>query len=158
MKTFQIKCFALLMLLSTFAATTFAQSAAQNKAMALKAYEHLNNKDFDGFSTLLDDNFVEYAAPEPVTGKKSAVEGLKEYMNAFPDMKFEVQKTVAEGNTVMVQIAVSGTWKKDFMGMTATGKSFKFTDVDIIEFNSAGKAVAHWSIQDPMVMMSQISN
>ncbi|MCB0543864.1 MAG: ester cyclase, partial [Saprospiraceae bacterium] len=49
-------------------------------------------------------------------------------------------------------------WKNDLMGMKATGKSFKIIDVDIIEFNDAGKAVAHWSVQDPMVMMSQISN
>ncbi|MBK8192826.1 MAG: ester cyclase [Lewinellaceae bacterium] len=157
MKT--VKCLALLMLFSIIsAATVLAQSAEQNKAAMMKAYENLNNKDFDGFSTLLADDFTEYAAPEPVKGKGPAMESLKGFMAAFPDMKMEVQKMVAEGNTVMVLISVSGTWKGDMMGMKATGKSFKMIDVDIVEFNDAGKATAHWSVQDQMVMMSQVSN
>lgn len=156
MKTF--KCLALLMLFSAIVTSVWAQSAEQNKAAMKKAYESLNNKDFDAFGTLLADDFTEYAAPEPVKGKGPAVESLKAYMGAFPDMKMEVKKMVAEGNTVMVLISATGTWKSDFMGMKATGKSFKLTDVDIIEFNDAGKATAHWSVQDPMVMMSQISN
>ncbi|MCB9306444.1 MAG: ester cyclase [Lewinellaceae bacterium] len=156
MKTWNRAALALLFVM--VCAPAFAQTAAQNKETALKAIESLNNKDFDGFGSMLADNFTEYAGPEPVEGKAKALEGIKEYFGAFPDMHIEVSKSVSEGKTVMVLSTVTGTWKNDLMGMKATGKSFKIIDVDIIEFNDAGKAVAHWSVQDPMVMMSQISN
>ena len=156
MKTFRILSLLLVFSL-TATGVALAQTAAQNKASALKAYDYLNTKNFDGFAALLADNFTEHAAPQPVTGRAPAVESLKQYIDAFPDFKITVDKIVAEGNTVMVLITSTGTMKNDFMGMPASGKSFKVTDVDIIEFDGAGKATAHWAVQDPMVMMSQIS-
>jgi steroid delta-isomerase-like uncharacterized protein len=154
MKTLKIA--ALSLLFAAFAAVATAQTAAQNKAAALQAIEHLNTRNYDGFASFLADDFTEYAAPEPVKGKMPAVESMKEYVNAFPDMNIKVEKVVAEGNTVMVYVTTTGTWQKDFMGMAATGKSFNITDVDIIEFDGRGKATSHRSVQDPMVMMSQI--
>ena len=154
MKT--VKCIALLVSFSLFGITAYAQTAAQNKATLLKVYDYLNAKNYDGFASTLADNFVDYAMPQPAIGATAAVEGLKAYFGAFPDVKMTVEKIVAEGNTVMAYITMTGTFTNDFMDMKATGKSFKIMDVDIIEFNSAGKAVAHWSVQDPMVMMSQV--
>lgn len=155
MKTVQI--IALFLFFGAFSARVSAQTPAQNKASLLKAYDYFNVKNFDGFSTLLADNFVEYAAPQPVNGKMAAVETVKGYMNAFPDFHITVQKVVAEGNTVMALITTTGTWKNEMMGMAPTGKAFKVMDVDIVEFDATGKATAHWAVQDPMVMMSQIS-
>ncbi len=155
MKTLKIST--VLFLFSFFSAALYAQDAAQNKAACLKVYECLNNKDFDCMGELMADDMVEYAAPEPVQGKDNVMQGLREYFDAF-DMQITPDKMVAEGNTVMILITASGTWKKDFMGMKATGKSFRMQDVDILEFDDAGKVKAHWSVQDPMVMMSQVSN
>lgn len=154
MKTVKITA---LLLLCAWGTASYAQTPAQNKASILKAYDYFNTKNFDAFATLLADNFVEYAAPQPVTGKAAVVQSLKDYMGAFPDFHITVSKVVAEGNTVMALITTTGTWKNDMMGMTATGKSFKVMDVDIVEFDANGKATAHWAVQDPMVMMSQIS-
>lgn len=155
MKT--VKSIALFLVFSAFGATAFTQTAAQNKAAMLKVYDYLNNRNFDGFASVLAENFVEHAAPEPTTGVAPAVEGLKMMTQAFPDFKINVDKIVAEGNTVMAYITVTGTFTNAFMGMEPTGKSFKIQDVDIVEFNSAGKGVAHWAVQDPMVMMSQVA-
>lgn len=153
MKT--IKGFALLFLLTITGTTLNAQTAAQNKAATMKIYECINSKDFDCMSKFMANDVVEYAAPEPIKGKDAVMQGLREYFDAF-ELQVTPDKVVAEGNTVMILVTASGTWKKDFMGMAATGKSFKMQDVDILEFNDAGKLKAHWSVQDPMVMMSQI--
>jgi predicted ester cyclase len=155
MKT--VKNFSLLFLLSIIGTTLYAQSAEENKAITLKVYECLNNKDFDCIKAVMADDMTEYAAPEPVKGKDAVLGGIQEYFAAF-DINMTVDKIVAEGNTVMVLITANGTWKKDFMGMKATGKSFSMKDVDILEFNDAGQVTAHWAVQDPMVMMSQIAN
>jgi len=154
MKT--LKNFALPCLFIVFGTALFAQSAEENKAATMRAYECLNSKDFDCMADLMADDVVEYAAPEPVKGKDAVLGGIREYFDAF-DMNLSVEKMVAEGNTVMVLVTATGTWKKDFMGMKATGKSFRVQDVDILEFDDAGKLKAHWAVQDPMVMMSQIT-
>lgn len=156
MKTFKVSV--LLLLFSALSFSVFAQPSEENKASALKAIENINQKNWDGFKEFLADDFVEYAAPQPVKGRDAAIASMEEYMSAFPDMHVQPEKAVSDGNTVMIVSTITGTWKNDFMGMKATGKSFSFRDVDIIEFNDEGKAVAHWAIQDPMVMMSQISN
>ncbi|MBK8969786.1 MAG: ester cyclase [Saprospiraceae bacterium] len=155
MKT--LKIFTVLFLFSLFGTTLCAQDAAQNKAACLKVYECINNQDFDCMAELMADDMIEYAAPEPVQGKDNVLQGIREYFEAF-DMQVVPDKMVAEGNTVMILVTATGTWKKDFMGMKATGKSFRIQDVDILEFDDAGKVKAHWSVQDPMVMMSQIAN
>lgn len=155
MKTFKV--LALCLLFGACATALTAQTAAQNKANALKAYEYLNAKNFDGFASLLSDNFTEHAAPEPVIGKTPAVDNLKAFIGAFPDFRVTADKVVAEGNTVMIYCTATGTFTNSFMGMEPTGKSFRVTDVDIIEFDAKGKATAHWAVQDPMVMMSQIA-
>lgn len=156
MKTVQIfvPLFAFLLAVSTLAT---AQTPAQNRATMMKVYDAINGKNFDAFGRYLADNFVEYAAPEPVKGKDPSVESLREYLKAFPDFKITVDKMVAEGNTVMTLVTVTGTWQNDFMGMAPTNKAFKIQDVDIVDFDASGKATAHWTVQDPMVMMSQIS-
>lgn len=153
MKT--LKIFSLFLLLTIIGTGLYAQTADANKDAIMKAYECINNKDYDCLGGVMADDVTEYAAPEPVKGKDAVLEGVKEYFKAF-DMRITVDKVVAEGNTVMALITADGTWKSDFMGMKATGKSFHMIDVDIFEFNDEGKMTGHWSVQDPMVMMSQV--
>lgn len=148
---------ALICLFGAAVSTVHAQTAAQNKASLQKAYDAINGRDWDTFKSLLADNFTEYAAPQPTTGKDAAVGGLMDMVKAFPDLKITVDKIVADEHSAMAYITMSGTMKGDFMGMPASGKSFSFKDVDILDLDARGKATAHWSVQDPMVMMSQIS-
>lgn len=157
MKT--VKIFALLLSLC-FASlgVAHAQTADQNRAALLKAYAAINSHDVNAFGTLLADNFVEYAAPEPVHGKQPSLESMNDYLKAFPDLTIKVEKIIADGTTAMAYVTVTGTWKGEFMNMPPTEKSFKIMDVDIVEFDRTGKATSHKSVQDPMVMMSQISN
>ena len=77
-------------------------------------------------------------------------------MDAFPDLKGTDFITVADGDYVIVYGTWSGTWKKDFMGMKATGKSFKVQDADIYKFNEEGKVTEHRGIQSHEVLAKQI--
>jgi predicted ester cyclase len=42
----------------------------------------------------------------------------------------------------------SGSFKKDLMGIKATGKMVSFPDVDIFKLNDEGKIVEHRSVQN----------
>ena len=63
---------------------------------------------------------------------------------------------VADGDYVIVYGTWTGTWKNDFMGMKATGKSFKVNDADIFKFNDAGKMMEHRSVQSMKTIAMQI--
>ena len=58
-----------------------------------------------------------------------------------------VRSDSGDGDYVIVYGAWSGTWKNDMMGMKATGKSFKATDVDIFKFDNARKIIEHRGVQ-----------
>lgn len=83
----------------------------------------------------------------PQKGIVSARAGLRQFMHAFPDYKGHNFMAIAEGDDVMVYGEWSGTWKRDFLGMKATGKSFRVNDVAIFKLNHEGKVVEHHAIQ-----------
>jgi predicted ester cyclase len=145
-------------LLFTVCTFTSAQTPAQNKAKLLKAYEAFNTThDMTPWLAIMTDDYADYAmGPEPVVGKQAVLEMSKTFLAAFPDNKVTIEKAIAEGNTIMLLVTVTGTWKNDFFGQKATGKSFQYKDVDIVEFDANGKMKAHWGVQDPSVFAAQI--
>lgn len=92
----------------------------------------------------------------PAKGIDSIKAGLKAFLNAFPDYKGENLMYTAEGNTVIITGDWSGTFKNDFWGMKATGKSFKVKDADILTFNAEGKITSHSSIQSNSTMLTMV--
>ena len=92
----------------------------------------------------------------PKKGIQNARAGLLQLMKAFPDYKGDNFMAVAEGDDVLVYGEWSGTWKNDFLGMKATGKSFKTNDVAILKLNSEGKVVEHHGIQPFATIAKQV--
>jgi predicted ester cyclase len=142
--------------------TSMSQEAKEerNKETALAAQRSFE----EGKANV--DSIFQNAAPDLIdynTGEMPATKGvdstkafLKELLIAFPDYRVTDVTAVADGDYVMVSGTWSGTWKNDFMGMKATGKSFKLKDVDIFKFNDEGKITEHHGIQSMNEMGRQI--
>ena len=78
------------------------------------------------------------------------------FWKIVPDLKWEVQEMLQDGNRVIVRSIASGSPKGDFMGITLDGsKSFKIMTVDIhtVEGNQS-KQVYH--IEDWATAMKQL--
>ena len=140
-----------------------AQTIVQNKAAMTAFYAAFNGETskFDA-SAFVTPDYVDYTL-SPEVWSQLGSNGIERFQNeivafktAFPDVHATVVKTVAEGNTVIAYIEMTGTFKNDFMGIKASGKSFKFMDADIVEFNNAGKSTAHWAVQDATIMWMQL--
>jgi len=135
-----------------------AESAEDNVATLLSFYKEVINtgkiEKFDGF---LADNFVEH---EELPGLPSTRAGVKQWFmlmrNAFPDLKFDAEFTVAQGNKVVAYLTISGTQAKEFLGIPSQGHTFNIKSVDIIAFEK-GKAIAHWGVTDTGTMMQQLT-
>jgi uncharacterized lipoprotein NlpE involved in copper resistance len=95
----------------------------------------------------------------PIKGLDSVRAGMKAFMNAFPDVKGENLEAFsnADGSKVVVTGSWSATFKNDFMGMKATGKSYHgIRDADIFTFNEEGKVTSHTYTQSGITFMNAV--
>ncbi len=77
------------------------------------------------------------------------------FTRAFPDLRLNIEDTVAEGDKVAVRFTVAGTHKKEFQGIAPTGKQISFTVMDILNIND-GRITEEWATADLMGLMQQI--
>lgn len=131
----------------------------RNKEMAMKSINGFNNRKADSVMFAIDTlGYTEYGdgSMPPMRYSDSMKLGMQAWMDAFPDLKGSDFITVADGDYVIVYGTWTGTWKNDFMGMKATGKSFTVRDADIFKFNENGKMIEHRAVQSYATMAGQI--
>jgi len=127
-----------------------------NKAKIRQAYDAINAGDWDKFATLLSDDFVDHNPNHgQKPGAKGEIESLSQFRAAFPDLKFNIQHIVAEGDMAAVHFKLTGTNKGEFMGKPATGKAFSIEGYDLLRI-VRGKAVERWGLSDDAAMMMQL--
>lgn len=132
--------------------------AEKNKATALASMQAFNNHNAADVLKDATADALDYGdgSMQPVKGKDSITAGIQMFLKSFPDVKGENLMAFADGNQVVVIGDWSGTFKNDFNGIKATGKSYKYKDADIFTFNSAGQMTEHRSIQPGMTMWTQV--
>lgn len=142
-----------------------AMSSSENKAehnrqTALIDVQAANEHNADGMLKDVTPDAVDYGdgTGSPVKSVDSVKMFMNAWLKAFPDVKGENLEAFsnADGSKVIVVGEWSGTFKNDFMGMKATGKSFKFWDGDLFTFNDDGKITSHRGIQSWMTTVSQV--
>lgn len=74
---------------------------------------------------------------------------------ALSDVRFDVQDMVAEGDRVAVRLTASGTPTGDFMGVPATGKTYRIGEMHWFRL-ADGRIVEHWHHHDRLGMMQQL--
>ena len=122
-----------------------------------RMYDRINAHDLEGFLGHLADDLVEHeVAPGLEPNKAGVGQFFGMYMQAFPDLRFEVQDMLASGDKVVARFRASGTQDGDFMGMPASGRHVDVEGIDIIRFADDGLAHEHWGLFDAMGMMQQL--
>jgi predicted ester cyclase len=140
--------------------TSADNKAAKNRQTALESVQAFNAHDLEAMFKNVTTDGVDYGdgSMSPVKNIDTIKAGIKAWMAAFPDVKGEnlMALSDADGSHVVVIGEWTGTFKNDFMGMKATGKSFKYSDGDLFTFNDEGKITSHKSIQSSMTPMMQV--
>ena len=110
------------------------------------------------------DAFPEVVAPDchdhdPAPGQHRGPEGYAMFFTqlrtAFPDMKVEVKKLVADADSVAFAYTLTGTHQGDFNGHAPTGKAIKVRGLQIGQFVD-GKMVERWGSSDELGILKQI--
>jgi steroid delta-isomerase-like uncharacterized protein len=80
---------------------------------------------------LLADDFQSMSGSESKS-KAQLIGQIQFFWKMIPDLKWEVQEMLQDGNKVVVRSLASGSPKGDFMGLPTDGsKSFKVMTIDI---------------------------
>jgi len=105
----------------------------------------------------LADNFVSNGSVESKT-KDQLIGQVGFFWKLIPDLKWEPQDIVCEGNKYVVRSIATGTPNGDFMGLPTDGtKSFKIMTIDIHRFED-GKDVEVHHLEDWGTAMKQLKS
>jgi len=120
-------------------------------------FEMVNSGDIDRLLDLLADDFVEHEGmPGMPTGREGTKQLFKMMSAAFPNMKWEPQDILVDGDKAVARVQFTGTNDGELMGMPATGKSVSVQVIDIVRFGEDGLAREHWGVFDRMAMLTQL--
>ena len=117
------------------------------RALVEQFVKAVNEQDYDRFDQLLADDFsIPPSTPEGLS--RDALKNiLTYYFTAFPDLHYEIQQQVAEGDRLMVHLKMRGTHKGDYQGHQGSGKSFEVDEVEIMQIAN-GKIAGYHIVWD----------
>ena len=131
-------------------------SAEENKAIARRGYEAINQKNLDSLDEVVTSDITDH---DPAPGQDPGLEGVREYFSslhtAFPDFQLNVEDMIAEADKVVARVSASGTHQGEFMGIDPTGNRVTITGIDILRI-AEGKIVERWGNFDDLGMMQQL--
>jgi len=132
-------------------------SLDENKALARRWNEEIWSK---GNLSVLDEflatNFVfNYAPPGMVPNKEAYKLAVTMYHSACPDMYYEIEDVIGEGDKVVVRWVGRGTQKGEIMGIAPTGKSVTVTGISVLQIVD-GKIVKEWTEMDTLGVLQQL--
>jgi steroid delta-isomerase-like uncharacterized protein len=120
-------------------------------------YDAINAHDLDTVAAVMADDFVDH---EEIPGleptKEGALEFFRQTIAAFPDVCFDAEDVLVDGDKVVARARFTGTHQGDFMGVPASGKGVDIALIDIIRFGDDGLAHDHWGVMDALAMLQQI--
>ena len=123
------------------------------KCMTVNADTNTN----EVLGNILADNFVSNGSVESKT-KDQLIGQIAFFWRLIPDLKWEPQDMISEGNKVVVRSIASGTPNGDFMGLPTDGtKSFKIMTIDFHQIEN-GKLTTVHHLEDWGTAMKQLKS
>jgi steroid delta-isomerase-like uncharacterized protein len=118
--------------------------------------EVFRRRHLDAVDELLTEDFVEHTpAPGQATDRQGAKDFIAQMLQAFPDLNFEIENQIAEGDTVAAVVTMTGTHNSDFMGVPATGRRVSVSVMDTGRVRE-GRFTDHWGLVDVPELMAQL--
>jgi steroid delta-isomerase-like uncharacterized protein len=116
-----------------------------------------NAKNVDAAGELVADNYVHHDPQSPTVpiGVKAYQDFVRYYLNAFPDLHFEIHEHIVQGNTVATRWTVTATHSGDLEGLPRTGRRIALQGMSIAHYKD-GKIAESWNVWDALGMMQQL--
>lgn len=114
-------------------------------------FEHLNDHDLSGMVPFAaEDEFQDLPMVGHIEGRDAVFEHFAAVLAALPDIHFELERVVGEGETVFVAWRLTGTFSGEpFYGVKATGRPIDVRGVDKFTIRD-GKVASVFAAYDSM--------
>jgi steroid delta-isomerase-like uncharacterized protein len=131
-----------------------------SRAWVTKYFDEVaNNGELDVADELFTVDYVHHdpANPDPkgVVGVEDVKRHLKELIDAFPDVQFLVDDTVAQGDDVVARWTATLTHTGDYFGIPPTNKKATITGMNSWRIVD-GMAVEGWVNRDDLQLLQQL--
>ncbi|HEY3542550.1 MAG TPA: ester cyclase [Gaiellaceae bacterium] len=93
--------------------------------------------------------------PRPVVGPQGVKAHLESLKGGFPDLVFDVEDTISDGDQIIVKWTARGTNTGDYFGMPATGKPIEISGMNTWRTRD-GQAIEGWVNRDDMGLLQQL--
>ena len=115
----------------------------------------LNNRDFDRFAATHADDVVLHDHDETHRGVEAAIDQERRLFEAFPDMRYDLESVVAEGDQVSARWTVTGTHEGTFQGIPPTGEEVAIQAMGIMTSGAEGFTEV-WLVFDRLGLLEQL--
>jgi steroid delta-isomerase-like uncharacterized protein len=133
-------------------------AADDNKKLVRRFYEEVWDK---GNIDVADDVFAhdyvrhDLRATEAAPGPEGQKQVARAFRAAFPDLRFEVEIVIAEGDYVAARWAARGTHTGPWGAVEPTGRFITLSGVNIFRFES-GRVAEIWNYRDDLGLQEQL--
>ena len=143
------------------AGAAVAQASDDMRAAVRPFYETLlsnpNAKDLEAQAAkVVVEKWVSIPTPRGGKDRAGLVKTLKGFGKAIPDLKWDIQEMLVDGNRVIVRSIATGTPAKKVFGIEPKGKSFKIMTIDIHTVEN-GKITTSYHVEDWARAIRQLS-
>ena len=126
-----------------------------NKAVVRRYFDAFNGSRFAQLGEIVSATYG-----DRLEGQASGIDVLTKYLrglkSSFPDIHWKIGQIVAEGDRVAVMNRITGTQKRDFAGIKASGRSIDIEAFQIYRIEN-GKLAEHWEVADFAKLQKQLS-
>ncbi|HEX7101355.1 MAG TPA: nuclear transport factor 2 family protein [Nitrolancea sp.] len=114
----------------------------------------LNAHDVAGMLACYAEDMEWYDIPleQPVRGKAAVGDFLREMFVVFPDLRYEPEAIVSEGERVVVQFRMHGTHRATYNGLPPTGKTVEILSVSVITLREGLIVSDHCYFDNAMIL------
>ena len=131
--------------------------SAANKSIVNRLFVRLNAGELGVVDEVIADDFVEHEEmPGLAPGREGARQLFTMFHDAFEGAAFQVDDLVAEDDTVVAMVRMTGTQRREFMGVPSTGRTIDVGVADRFRVSDC-RIVEHWGVMDTGAMMRQLT-
>lgn len=129
----------------------------ENKALIRRWVEEVvNARNLTVADEIMAPDYAFYVATRPTPMDREGHKRLvATFLDAFPDLRRNIEELVGEGDKVVERWAVTGTHQGEFQGLAPTGRSISYAGITIWRIGR-GKIIENRTIQDFMGLMQQL--
>ncbi len=117
-------------------------------------YDAINMRDFSLLDRSLVAEWVDHQ-PEKAGSKASFITTVRSVLEAFPDLAIRIEDRIDAASHVTLRLMITGTHKRDFLGVRARGRPIAIRSHDIHRVEH-GRIVESWQLEDWFAALEQI--